>query len=64
MPTGGINYADVFSKALPPVTRKYENRTMENMTIADGCFTHPGRFNLRFGTSKTVNGILNIASML
>ena len=52
------------TEILPPVTKKYDKRTIENINIADGCFTHPGLFSFRFGTSKTVNGILKIASMM
>lgn len=59
-----IDYWKDYIEILPPVTKKYDKRTIENINIADGCFTHPGLFSFRFGTSKTVNGILKIASMM
>lgn len=43
---------------LPPVTKKYESKTSENMVIADGWWNHDGCFIFKFGTSKTKNGKL------
>lgn len=37
---------------VPPVTRKYDNRTNENMVIADGWWNHDGCFIFKFGISS------------
>lgn len=48
---------------LPPVTKKYDNNTNENIDIADGLWNHVGRLIFMFGTSNTVNGRENTNSM-
>lgn len=44
------------SQYIPPVTKKYESRTIEKMVIADGWCNHEGCLILKFGTSNTKNG--------
>ena len=42
----------------PPVTIKYDNRTIEKTVIAEGWWNHVGFFIFKLGTSNTEKGML------
>lgn len=47
----------------PPVTKKYERSTNENVVIAEGAWSHVGFFILMFGISRTEKGRANNPSI-